>query len=126
MTRLLMVEACVAALAARLALRLLPWRDAARVVRAVRCLPRVAASESECRRAAAAAAAAVAHPTCLYRALIEYALLGRRYDAVRLHLGTSSHAGFASHAWITIDGRPLDPEAARYAPLWTAPPLGGA
>ena len=78
----------------------------------------------ECVRAGTAAANRFAHTTCLYRALTVHAMLVHRHRASRFHIGAARAGELAIHAWVTIDGCPLDGEAHRYLPLWTAPTDG--
>ncbi len=117
----LVAEALAIAAAVRVALRLMPIsRVAASLDRYSRLRTRDAASAGDCLRVAAAAAARVAHPTCLYRSLVAYALLARRGHAAALHLGVSRNDGFAAHAWISVAGRSCDPDASRsHVTLWS-------
>ena len=119
MTVRLRAEASVAAIIARIAVRALPLPLAVRAVRRLTPGPLARASEADCHRAAADASRRLAHPTCLYRAIVEYALLARRFDDVRFHVGAATHASFAAHAWTTTGGRAADQEASAYLPLWT-------
>jgi hypothetical protein len=67
---------------------------------------------------------AVAHwppgNTCLRRCLV----LGRRLrhlgPVLRIGVRRDESGEFVAHSWLEIDGRTLDPESARYAPLGTA------
>ena len=44
---------------------------------------------------------------CLTRSLVLIALLTRRGTPSRLVLGVTGAEGFAAHAWVELDGRPL-------------------
>lgn len=107
------------AAAVRVALRVLPVR---RTVFLLERLPGRPAPESDadaCWTAACQAAARIAHPTCLYRSLVAFALLARRGRRVALHIGAHRGPHVAAHAWVTIDGRALGGDGAeRYRVLW--------
>ena len=117
-SRPLLVEGYVIALGLRVALRAF---SVPRTVRGLAALPRARRADSSavplCLSAAALASSRAAHPTCLYRALIAFALLSRRGVPVSFHLGAGS-GQFSAHAWVSVDGRPLDAEAGSYVPLW--------
>ncbi|MFV2103512.1 lasso peptide biosynthesis B2 protein [Micromonospora sp. LOL_024] len=44
-------------------------------------------------------------PVCLPRAMTTRAMLRRRAIPCELHLGVTSTAPLAAHAWVTVDGR---------------------
>lgn len=78
-----------------------------------------------CLAAARAAASRMAHPTCLFESLVAFGLLARRGHAVGLHLGARREREevLESHAWVTVDGRPCDPDSAsRYTEIWRIGP----
>lgn len=116
---LMRLEACVIAVSVRVALRVMPLP---RLVRALAALPGVRADPVQdadaCRRAGAAAVARVAHPTCLFEALTTFGLLARRGHAAVFHVGGARDAGFQAHAWVSVDGRPLDGSTAGYSGIW--------
>lgn len=119
--RILVVHAALCALVIRAALRTGSLPFSLRAARVAGALCRTRATPRECVMAGAAAANRLAHATCLYRALTAYALLVRRHPGAGFHVGAARAAALAAHAWVTVDGRPLDDEADRYATLWTAP-----
>ena len=119
MTKRLLFEACVAAAVTRLALRLFTVPITVRIVRIAVPGPLARASADACHRAAEVAASRVGHPTCLYRAIVAYALLHRRFERVEFHLGAQTRDGFVAHAWTTIGGRVTDAEAAACESLWS-------
>nr|WP_240955843.1 lasso peptide biosynthesis B2 protein [Micromonospora sp. HNM0581] len=45
------------------------------------------------------------HPVCLPRAMTTRAMLRRREIPCELHLGVTSTAPLAAHAWVTVGGR---------------------
>ncbi|NGM11569.1 lasso peptide biosynthesis B2 protein [Verrucosispora sp. WMMA2044] len=45
------------------------------------------------------------HPVCLPRAMTTRAMLRRRAIPCELHLGVTSTAPLAAHAWVTVGGR---------------------
>lgn len=119
----LRAEACLLAAIARAAVR---WLPLPRAVRLLGALPGVNGAPDplddtpdDCLAAASEGAARCAHSTCLYRALVTYALLRRRrHDAV-FHLDVSRQDGFSAHAWVSAGGVRLDPpEGGVYGPLW--------
>jgi len=59
--------------------------------------------------------------SCLTRSLVLYALLRQHGYRPRLHVGVEGVAqAFAAHAWVTLDGRPVEQPASvgdRYTPL---------
>lgn len=116
----LRIEAHAIACAVRVAVRVLPL---SRVVAMLSKIPRTGeasrSSTDECARAAVDAARRAAHPTCLYDALTAFALLVRHGHAARLVIGAAHAAGFAAHAWVTVDGMPVQPSAREYVPLWS-------
>ena len=122
--RALGFHAALCALLVRAALRTGSVPFAVRVARAGGRVCPTAAPVAECVRAGIGAADAFAHRTCLYRALTVYALLVARHRLVRFHLGATQSGTLAAHAWTSIGGDPLDPEAERYPTLWTAPAEG--
>jgi hypothetical protein len=124
---LLHAEAIAVAACIRVGLHVLSFRRVASLA----CRPRVRrAARSDdiapCVAAARRAAARVAYPTCLFESLIALAMLNRRGHAVALHLGARRTSGFEAHAWLTVDGRPVDGTAdAAFVPLCCFP-LGTA
>jgi hypothetical protein len=118
--RRLRVEALLLAAAARVGLRCFPLPV---VVGALARLPRVSAPSvdtvPECVAAASAGAALAAHATCLYTAVVSFALLGRRnYDAA-VHIGAARGGRFAAHAWVSVGGIPIEQFGdGDYEPLW--------
>jgi len=47
--------------------------------------------------------------SCLTRSLVLYAMLRQHGHRPRLHLGVDGDArSFAAHAWVTLDGEPLE------------------
>lgn len=117
----LCVEALTCALVVRAALRLASLPVAVRAAQLAGALFPSHGDTIDCVRAAILASRHLAHPTCLYRALTAYAMLAHREGHARFHLGAVRAGDVAMHAWVTLDGRALDAEADRYAPLWTAP-----
>ncbi len=124
-----------------IARRVRPWLHAeafllAAVARAgVRCfsVPRVARglgalprrrracrdAVEDCVAAADSGAARAAHPTCLFRSLVAFALLARRGHDAALHLGAIREDGLSAHAWVTIAGDPVEPPGRpAYVSLW--------
>lgn len=58
------------------------------------------------------------HPSCLKVSLVALGLLRRLGYPARLAIGVRPLAGpLEAHAWLEVDGAPLDPEAPSYAPL---------
>ena len=50
--------------------------------------------------------------TCLTRSLVLYAMLRQHGYQPRLHVGVTGDArSFAAHAWVTLDGRPVEQPA---------------
>lgn len=50
--------------------------------------------------------------TCLTRSLVLYAMLRQHGHRPRLHVGVAGDArSFAAHAWVTLDGRPVEQPA---------------
>ena len=119
--RVLVVHAALCALVVRAALRTRSLPFSLRAARVAGALCRTRATPRDCALAGAAAADRLAQATCLYRALTTYALLVRRHPRAGFHIGAARTAALAAHAWVSVDGRPLDDEAARYTTLWTAP-----
>lgn len=117
---LLVTHAAVCAVVVRASLRAGSVPFALRAASGVGSLCRTRATIDECAAAATAAATRLSHPTCLYRALTAYALLAHRHNATRFHLGTTVDGGMSAHAWVSVDGRALDLEAAQYATLWAS------
>lgn len=118
----LLAEALCVALLVRVLVRL---GGVARVSRWIARMPSTArgGNAADCAAAAARAARIVAHPTCLYRALIGLALLARRHRDVQLHIGARTEPEFGAHAWLVLDGAVVaDGEAAAFEPLWTCAP----
>lgn len=65
-------------------------------------------------------------PRCLPRALLLAALLRRRGIAADLWLGARVGGDFDAHAWVEIDGAPINEAAdleAQYRRLWRMPTL---
>lgn len=116
----LRAEAHALAAAIRVALRLLPLP---RLVVCLARLPRVrrAAAPAACASAAAEAARRAAHSTCLFTALIAFALLARRGYAPQLVIGAARDGGFDAHAWVTVAGTAVTACPRDYVPLWCAP-----
>ena len=119
--RVLFVEALTCALMVRGALRLVSLPLAVRAARLAGTLFPSHGDVTDCVRAATWAARYLAHPTCLYCALTAYAMLAHRDGHARFHLGAVRGEQLTMHAWVTVDGRALDADADRCAPLWTAP-----
>jgi transglutaminase superfamily protein len=116
---MLAAEARAIAVLLRVALRLLPL---SRVVTMLARIPRSrdrVATVADCARAAADATRSVAHPTCLFTSLTAFALLARRGHAPQLAIGAARHGGFDAHAWVTVAGVPVIPNAREYSTLWT-------
>lgn len=66
-------------------------------------------------------------PRCLPRALLLAGLLRRRRIGAELCLGTRTGGPFDAHAWIEIDGQPVNEAAdlhTTYSCLWRRPVLG--
>ncbi len=122
--RALGLHAALCALFVRAALSTGSVRFAVRAARVAGTLCRTRASVAECVGAGTAAADAFAHRTCLYRALTVYALLVPRHGLSQFHLGAAHTGTLAAHAWTSVGGTRLDPEAERYSTLWTAPAEG--
>ena len=117
---LLEMHAAVCAVVVRAALRSGSVRLTIRAARIAGSVCRTRATPAECALAAARAADKLAHPTCLYRALTAYALLASRHTTATFHLGAAYDGRMTAHAWVSVDGRPLDLEAERYSLLWTS------
>ena len=127
--RRVLVAAVLLVVAARLSLRLCPYR----VVR--RLAARLARPTARLRAPAAVIALAVAAAgrrvpggrNCLAQALAAHVLLGRHGHASRLRLGVTRGAAgeFAAHAWVEIDDAVLVGATGRerFTPL---PALDGA
>ncbi len=116
----LRLEAYVLAVLVRIILRTTSLKRAgALLARVPRRRAGGADTAATCLGAASEAAARVAHPTCLFESLVAFALLARRgYDVV-LHVGARREAGLEAHAWVTIAGRPCQPEALLgYTEFW--------
>lgn len=118
------VEAHALAAAVRVAVRWFPLR---RVASALGAAPRTRGVSPEsvagCLDAASTAAARLAHPTCLYESLVAFGLLSRRGYAVRLYIGAKRSPDLESHAWVTVDGRPCDPDATTgFTAIWQVAP----
>lgn len=118
----LRAEACVLAVLTRAALRVQP---VPRVAWLLGWLPRTRRSRASsdsvnaCLAAAGFGAARAAHPTCLFRSLVAFALLTRRHHDALLQLGASRTGGFAAHAWVSIGQTVLDgPSSAEHTALW--------
>ena len=113
-------EAHAIAALMRVALRVLPLPRIvtllARLPRAQQCRDGIA----ECELAATEAARRAAHPTCLFTALVAFALLVRRGYLPCFMVGVSRDHGFDAHAWVTVDGVALIPSVGEYAPLWSS------
>lgn len=115
----LRLEACAIAVLARAAVRCLPLPRAVRLLGAIPARRRAGDPTDACLAAASDAAERMAHPTCLYRALIAFALLTRRRRDAGFHLGASRQQGFSAHAWVSAGGIRLDmPGGGEYVPLW--------
>ena len=118
----LRAEACVLAVLTRAALRVLP---VPRVAWLLGSLPRTRRPRGStdrvnaCLAAAGFGAALAAHPTCLFRSLVAFALLTRRHHDAVIHVGASRAGGFAAHAWVSIGQRVLEgPSAGAHTALW--------
>lgn len=118
----LRAEACVLAVLTRAALRVLP---VPRVAWLLGSLPRTRRPRGStdrvgaCLDAAAFGADRAAHPTCLFRSLVAFALLTRRHHDVVFQIGASRADGFAAHAWVSIGQTVLDgPSSAEHTALW--------
>lgn len=122
--RRLLLQASVCALAVRALLRCTSLPTTVRVARQLGFILCARARPDDCVAAAATAVRHFAHPTCLYRALTEYALLAHRCRLARFHLGATRSEDLAAHAWVTVDGHALDAEASRYIAIWTASVCG--
>lgn len=72
------------------------------------------------RACCAVASAWPAGDTCLRRCLLLGHRLRRLDPVLRIGVRRDTDAAFAAHAWLEIDGVPLDPDALRYAALGTA------
>ena len=73
------------------------------------------------------AAAALLGVSCLPRSLVLWRLLRARGAAIRFGVSQSAALGFAAHAWVELDGKPVNDRpdvSARYAPLRGAGELG--
>jgi hypothetical protein len=116
----LVLHAAFCAIVVRGSLRVGSLPFAVRAARIAGWLCRTRASTGECDDAAAAESGRLAHATCLYRALTAYALIVHRHPDTQFHLGVLRAGDVATHAWVTIGGRPIDAEACRYVTLWTA------
>lgn len=119
MRRATRVEAHALAAVIRVAVRFLPLPQ---IVVFLARLPRARESVSGTWTYASAAEEAVrrmAHPTCLFTALVAFALLERRGYAPRFVIGAARDCGFDAHAWVNVDGVPVLPCAREYVPLWT-------
>ena len=58
------------------------------------------------------------HPSCLKVSLVALGLLRSLGHPARLAIGVKPLAGaLDAHAWLEVDGAPLDPKAPSYAPL---------
>lgn len=118
------VEAHAIAAAVRIGMR---WCSLKCVASTLAAVPASRRPGSEpvagCLAAARAAASRVAHPTCLFESLVAFGLLARRGHAVGLHLGARREEVLESHAWITLDGLPCEPDSAnRYTEIWRIGP----
>ncbi len=118
------VEALALAAAVRVAVR---WFPLKRVASALAAVPVMRGASPEnpagCLAAARAAAGRLAHPTCFYESLVAFGLLARRGYAVRLYIGARHSQDLESHAWVTVDGCPSEPEAtAGYTAIWHIAP----
>jgi hypothetical protein len=72
-----------------------------------------------CEAAARAAVARVAHPTCLFAALVTFTLLARRGFDVTFHLGAARGPSFSAHAWLTLPACTLNARpGVPLTPLW--------
>jgi hypothetical protein len=67
----------------------------------------VAAAEAKAAIIAIAGRYALANGTCLRQALLLWWLLKRRDQAAELRIGVRTENGFAAHAWVELDGKPL-------------------
>ena len=114
------MHAAVCAVVVRAALRSGSVPLTIRAARIAGWVCRTRATAAECALAATLAADRLAHPTCLYRALTAYALLASRHATTTFHLGAAYDGRLTTHAWVSVDGRPLDLEAERYSLLWTS------
>lgn len=81
----------------------------------------LALAEARARGIAAIANRLLSRPRCLPRALLLSALLRRRRMSATLCLGARADGAFDAHAWVEIDGRPVNEAAdlqATYSCLW--------
>ena len=115
--RCLAVEACLCLLAVRLALGILPFRVALRVLRAVLAEAPVeftngrtdpAASREIGRAIARAARHAPFRALCLQQAFAAWLMLRRRGLSASVHLGLAREAGsLVAHAWCRCGALPV-------------------
>jgi hypothetical protein len=65
----------------------------------------------------------VTRTTCLHRALIAFAIARRRGHPVQLVLGVAAPGGegLTGHAWLEVDGVPLEPATRRYVETYRYP-----
>ncbi len=92
-----------------------------RVARGLGALPRRRCRDAveDCVAAANSGAARAAHPTCLFRSLVAFALLARRGHDAAIHLGAIREDGLSAHAWVTIAGDPVELlKGPAYVSLW--------
>jgi hypothetical protein len=115
----LVLHAALCAIVVRVSLRVGSLPFAVRAAGTAGWLCRTPASTDDCYEAAAVASERLAHATCLYRALTEYALLVHRHPDTQFHVGAVRAGDIATHAGVTIGGRTIDSDAWRYATLWT-------
>lgn len=110
---------------AAVAVRLLPLRL---LLRWAQCrlggTPRPPVDASRLAELARSLAARLLPPgSCLPQALALCRTLRRRGIPARVRLGVARNAErFAAHAWVEVDGRPLDPLATAHHPLPPLPP----
>lgn len=87
----------------------------------------LALAEARARGIAVIAHRLPSRPRCLPRALLLSALLRRRRMSAALCLGARADGAFDAHAWVEIDGRPVNEAAdlqATYSCLWRGSVLG--
>lgn len=115
------VEAHALAAAVRLAVRWLPLKRVTSLLAGIPASPREPREPvTDCLDAARTAAARLAHPTCFFESLVAFGLLARRGYRAELHVGAKRSEALESHAWVSVDGRACDPDAAAgYTDLWS-------
>jgi Transglutaminase-like superfamily len=98
----------------RIALSVLPWRTASKLL-AASGRRRSYSSTDRLTWAIQSASRFVPRATCLAKAIALQALLARRGRVAILHLGvkTTRTAGFEAHAWLELDGQIILGEGAQ-------------